>query len=487
MPFDIESIGNRFRRVAPAGDFCSLRLVEERTDVLSVRQDVAEPARVTRDLGAMVTVIEGDGLGYAATSDLTDDGLRQAGARARRWARLSAHRSVFDGTQPRLPAAAGSFRSRVTQPVRLSKADRLALLMRESLSCRIDARIVDWAAQLTTTQTRQLVVTADGGATDQDWAFTVPGLHVTAHAEGLTQTRSWGGRYNGLCQQGGLEVLERAGFAGSGRRTAEEALQLLAAPNCPNGTMDVILMPDQMMLQIHESIGHPLELDRILGDERNYAGTSFVTLDMFGTYQYGSPLLNVTYDPTRPVEFATFAFDDDGGSAERQYMIRDGVLQRPLGGALSQQRAQRHRADITGVATTRACAWNRPPIDRMSNLNVEPGSATLEQMIESIDDGVLMKTNNSWSIDDSRNKFQFGCEWGRRIRGGQLAEVVRNPNYRGVSATFWRSLAMVGDESTLELGGTPYCGKGEPNQAIRVGHASPACKFGAVDVFGGQR
>jgi predicted Zn-dependent protease len=249
----------------------------------------------------------------------------------------------------------------------------------------------------------------------------------------------------------------------------------------------VVLMPDQMMLQIHESIGHPLELDRILGDERNYAGTSFVTLDMFGSYRYGSPLLNVSYDPTRSEEFASFAFDDEGTPARRDLLIRDGILIKPLGGTSSQQRAQRLRADIGGVATTRACAWNRPPIDRMSNLNVEPGDASVEQMIAATELGVLMKTNRSWSIDDSRNKFQFGCEWGQMIRDGQLAEIVRDPNYRGISATFWRSLAQVGRSDTMEVMGTPYCGKGEPNQAVRVGHASPACRFTGIDVFGAEQ
>jgi predicted Zn-dependent protease len=236
------------------------------------------------------------------------------------------------------------------------------------------------------------------------------------------------------------------------------------------------------MLQIHESIGHPLELDRILGDERNYAGTSFVTLDMFGSYEYGSSLLNVIHDPTRAGEFATFAFDDDGSPAAREHLIREGLLLRPLGGTISAQ-----RASLPGVSTARACSWNRPPIDRMSNLNLEPGQSSLEEMIASIDDGLLLATNVSWSIDDSRNKFQFGCEWGQRIRGGRLAEVVRDPNYRGVSATFWRSLAMVGSADTVEVLGTPFCGKGEPNQVIRVGHASPACKFSQVDVFGAEQ
>jgi predicted Zn-dependent protease len=486
MPFDVESIGSRFRRIAPAVDYCSLRVLDETSQFLCVRQDVAEPAETSRDFGAMVTVVDGDGLGYAASSDLSDAGLANAIARAVEWARLSRGRSVFDGAPPALPSLRGSY-STGNSIKELSKPEAFELLHRESAACRTNDQIVDWAAQLWTTYTRQLMLTADGGETLQEWRFTVPGLHVTGHRAGLTQTRSWGGRHNGFCQQGGVDVLQRSGFAGAGERTADEVVQLLAAPNCPSGRFDLLLMPDQMMLQIHESIGHPLELDRILGDERNYAGTSFVTLDMFGTYQYGSPLLNVTYDPTREFEFANFAFDDDGAPARREHLIRNGILVRPLGGVVSQQRARRTHATLEGVATARASSWNRPPIDRMSNLNVEPGSSPFADMVASIGDGVLMTTNTSWSIDDSRNKFQFGCEWGQRIRGGKLAEVVRNPNYRGISATFWRSLAMVGDPSTVEVLGTPFCGKGEPNQTIRVGHASPACKFSGVDVFGAER
>jgi predicted Zn-dependent protease len=245
--------------------------------------------------------------------------------------------------------------------------------------------------------------------------------------------------------------------------------------------MDVLLMPDQMILQIHESIGHPLELDRILGDERNFAGTSFVTPEMFGTYQYGSPLLNITFDPTVGEELASYGWDDDGAKAEKVHLIRDGVLQRPLGGAVSQA-----RSGLPGVSNSRADGWNRPPIDRMANLNLEPGDATLDEMIAGIEHGVLMQTNCSWSIDDSRNKFQFGCERGRLIENGKLGAVVKNPNYRGISANFWRSLARVGSAETMQVLGTPYCGKGEPSQVIRVGHASPACVFTNVDVFGGE-
>ena len=161
-------------------------------------------------------------------------------------------------------------------------------------------------------------------------------------------------------------------------------------------------------------------------------------------------------------------------------MIRRGILLRPLGSSSSQA-----RAGVAGVANARAAGWNRPPIDRMANLNVEPGTSPLDELIASIDHGVLMRTNTSWSIDDSRNKFQFGCEWGRRIENGELRGVVKNSNYRGISATFWRNLKGVGNRDTFQVLGTPWCGKGEPNQAIHVGHATPPGLFADVQVFGG--
>jgi predicted Zn-dependent protease len=482
MPIS-DTLPARFRALAPRADHVSLRMVEETTEVVSVRRDVAEPPQRLEDRGVMVTVCIGDGVGYAATSDLSDSGLRAALSSAGDWARLSAGRSVFDGNPPRFPTPRGRHAGATATRSFGTRSERLELLLAESRECPIDPRIVDWTASLSTTSVRQLFVTADGeGEATQEHRFTVPALTVTAFAGGLAQTRSFGGRGNGFCQKGGLDVLSRAGFEGAGRRTAEEALVLVGAPNCPTGKLDVVLMPDQMLLQIHESVGHPIELDRILGDERNYAGTSFVTLDMFGSYRYGSELLDVTFDPTQDEQFASFGIDDDGAAASKEYLIRRGILERPLGGTVSQG-----RAGLSGVATARASGWNRPPIDRMSNLNVEPGTSSLEDLIAGVEDGVLLRTNVSWSIDDSRNKFQFGCEWGERIRRGRRVGVVRNPNYRGISATFWRSLTGVGDASTVEVLGTPFCGKGEPNQIIRVGHASPPCRFAGVDVFGAEQ
>ncbi|MGH8852295.1 MAG: TldD/PmbA family protein [Casimicrobiaceae bacterium] len=476
----LASLRTAFGQLACAGDFWSLRAVDERADSYAVRKNVAQPPSRTIDTGAMLTVYAGGGCGYAATNDLSREGLQAALDRATAWAQASARASLIDFNTVARTAPRGEYASPDLDRPGRSRHDWYELLAEESRQAGCDPRIVDWEASVETRAAEHLYLTSTGGDVLQRYRFVMPGLSVTAHAGGDTQTRTLNG-YRGLAQQGDEAMLDRFDYIGSGRRTADEALQLLAAPNCPNGRMDLLLLPDQMILQIHESIGHPLELDRILGDERNFAGTSFVTLDMFGSYRYGSALLNVTFDPTRPEELASYAYDDEGTRAEKQYLIRNGVLERPLGGALSQA-----RAGIAGVANARACSWNRPPIDRMANINLEPGDASLDAMIAGIERGVLMSTNSSWSIDDSRNKFQFGCEWGRLIENGRLTTVVKNPNYRGISANFWRSLARVGDASTLQVLGTPYCGKGEPSQVIRVGHASPACVFSGADVFGGE-
>ena len=470
-----------FGTIAPAVDFCSLRLIDETSAHTTVRQDVLQPLASCIDRGAMVTVVHHGGYGYAATSDLSEAGLRDALARAQAWAAVSASNSVVDYSNIKMPHPTGHYASPGKVDATLSRSDLIGLLMQESLACKIDPRVVDWSASIGTVHTHQLYLTTQGGDLEQSFRYIIPNLSVTANQGADTQTRSFGGQYNGYCRQGGLEVLVQSGFYGAGARIAAQAIELLNAPNCPTGIMDLLLLPEQMMLQIHESIGHPIELDRILGDERNFAGTSFVTLDMFGHFQYGSALLNVTYDPTRPEQFASYGWDDEGQPAEKIHVIRDGVLERPLGGTISQA-----RAGTDGVANSRACSWNRAPIDRMANLNIEPGHSSLEDMIRSVERGVLMDTNVSWSIDDSRNKFQFGCETGRLIENGELKGVVKNPGYRGISESFWRALKAVGDSTTVDVMGTPFCGKGEPSQVIRVGHASPACLFADVDVFGGQ-
>jgi predicted Zn-dependent protease len=471
-----DEIRKSFKSLRSTAPFFSLRLHDERREHLAVRQDTIEPPRLAIDRGAMLVAMTDGGYGYCSTGDVSPAGLQAALDRATAWAEATRETSVYRYAPHEMPTPAGERLAASQANASLSRSELYDLLADECRSARVDERIVERYAALELRRVDQLYLTNGGGDVYQQFVYTVPYASVTANEGTETQARSFLD-----AQQGGLERLGGSGFAGCGARLADEALRLLAAPNCPGGRMHVLLMPDQMMLQIHESIGHPLELDRILGDERNYAGTSFVTPDMFGTYRYGSPLLNVTFDPTIPEELASYDFDDDGSAAGKVWLIREGVLERPLGGRLSQL-----RAGMQGTANTRATSWNRPSIDRMANLNVEPGEATLAEMISGIERGILMRTNVSWSIDDSRNKFQFGCEWGELIEDGRVTGVVKNPNYRGVSADFWRSLVKVGNRETFEVHGTLYCGKGEPNQVIHVGHASPACVFEHVEVFGGE-
>ncbi len=486
----MQELTRRFTEALPAGiAHASLRLVDERTEVLAVRDDVLLPPRRHRDVGAMITVsvgtAEDGGVGYAATPDLSPAGLRAAAEAALAWAELARARGVpglfaTPDTPPRGHHASPVGRAWTAVPLteRLDRLQRAAAALRPSAPGSRD-RLVSREASVWSVDTDVRLLTTDGGDATSVLHHVSPELEALASDGTSTQRRTLGG-LRGASRQGGEEVLDAFAFEAAAVRIADEALELLDAPDCPTERTALLLAPDQMMLQIHESIGHPLELDRILGDERNYAGTSFVTPDMFGSYRYGSELLNVTFAPDVPGELASYAFDDDGAPAGRAWLIRQGLLVRGLGGVRSQR-----RSGLPGVASTRASTWSRPPIDRMANLNVEPGQQSFDELVASVERGVFMETNLSWSIDDSRNKFQFGCERAREIRDGRLGRVLKNPNYRGVSATFWRNLVGLGDRSTFQVLGTPYCGKGEPNQVIRVGHASPAALFRDVDVFGG--
>jgi len=479
MPVDWQSVTNAFKSVVPDVDFWSLRLVHAETETLAVRDGVVQPPSLEQGRGVHITLMDHGGCAYAATSALTREGLQAACEQALRWLEPSRRHALVEAPQLPRPQQPGSYATPVAVPWETwSLAEKLELLQDINRSLNAGDCIVDRQAYLSRRRTEVLLLGSDGVQIEQTFQHVIPGYAAVANRGSQTQLRSGGGWRS--ARQGGLEQLADFNFPDGARQVAEEAIALVEAPECPVATADLLLMPSQMMLQIHESIGHPLELDRILGDERNYAGTSFVTPDMFGSYRYGSRLLNVTFDPGVTQEMASYAFDDEGTPAERSYLIREGILQRPLGGATSQA-----RAGLPGVANARACDWNRPAIDRMANLNLEPGESSFDELVACIENGVLMDANRSWSIDDSRNKFQFGCEFGRLIVDGELRGLVRNPNYRGISATFWRNLAAVGDARSFEIWGTPNCGKGEPNQVIHVGHASPACVFRNVEIFGG--
>ena len=474
-----ENIKNFFKEELPNIEFCSLRFVSTDSDYICIRQGNLEPIMQMHDSGYMITIIHNGSMGYAASSDVSRNGLKTTIARALEWANYSKGKMILDYSGMKTAHPKGEFVSLVKQSFdELTLKSKIELLQQVCSGLKISEEIVDWSSSLWLKEITSHYITNKGGDVYQKVNLVVPEMRVTAYNNEDVVSRSTGARGG---KQGGLEILDEIGFYTSAPLIAEEALELLHSPLCPSGVMDLVLDSDQMILQIHESVGHPLEIDRILGDERNYAGTTFVKPEMIGNYKYGSNMMNITFDPSVEGQFASYLFDDDGEKAEKKYIIKDGVLIRALGSITSQ-----YRSGISGVANSRASNWNRQPIDRMANLNLESGDASFDELIKSVESGVYMKTNTSWSIDDSRNKFQFGCEWARVIKDGELKGIVKKPNYRGISASFWRNLKMVGDETTREIMGTPYCGKGEPNQVIWVGHASPACLFSDVDVFGGE-
>jgi predicted Zn-dependent protease len=458
-----------------AAQWAGLRYSRESTQTRAVRNGTPEKNQSSLEEGVMCEVLVDGHFGYAATPDLSAAGLQRAFDQAIATTRATSQHKVHAFTPAQRAAVQGGYESPTqTKLAATSLAQITECLLAASKAMAIGDKIVNRSAQAMLVQTQIDYHTTNATHTTQSFDMVDIALTATA-AEGVqSQTRTW----NQTGQFGG-EVFDAAVFSTQGLRVATEALELLAAPNCPSGTMDLILMPDQMMLQIHESIGHPLELDRILGDERNYAGWSFVQPTDFGSLRYGSPLMHVSFDPSKQNSLASYAFDDGGAPARRELLIEGGILKRGLGSVESQE-----RSGLPGVANFRSASWNRAPIDRMANVNLEPGMSSLEEMIASVEDGILMSTNRSWSIDDYRNKFQFGCEFGRLIKNGQLAGVVRNPNYRGVTVDFWNRLSAVGRDD--ETYGTLYCGKGEPSQVIRVGHSSPPCLFRGVEVFGGQ-
>ena len=430
--------------------------------------------------GVMVEVLVDGQFGYYGTPNLTSEGVSNAARKAFKQAKLASKHSVFAFDEKARPAFNGKYYSPfVKDKDSLSAGSLNQLLQNAYHSLKVSDKIVSASSLCQTIETISNFVSSNGSDIHQEFLMIEFDLSATAADGSNQQTRTFGGM-RGNCRQMGMEYFDENEIMANANRIGEQALELLDAEECPTGEMDVIIAPDQMMLQIHESIGHALEVDRILGDERNYAGWSFVKLEDFGKLKYGSDLMNITFDPTLESEFASYGFDDGGLKAKKEYLIKEGTLLRGLGGQESQI-----RSGLDGVANFRSSGWNRAPIDRMANINLEPGNSSFEELINSVDNGVYMESNKSWSIDDYRNKFQFGCEYGRLIENGKLTKVIKNPNYRGISIPFWNSLKGVGNFETFGIYGTPNCGKGEPNQVIRVGHASPACLFGEVQVFGG--
>jgi TldD protein len=301
-------------------------------------------------------------------------------------------------------------------------------------------------------------------------------VHALAVGEGDVQDRIFPGTC-GLYQTGGYEIVHKAQLLENARRIGEEAVALLTAPQCPTGRKDIVLSGDQVSLQIHESIGHALELDRVMGWEANFSGTSFATLDKLGTFRYGSGIVSVVCDMTCPLALATQGYDDEGTPARSVDLIRDGLLVGYMAG-----RDTAHVANVEVGGCVRSEYWGRLPMIRIGNVNLEPGSASDDELLEGVKDGVYMLSNRSWSIDDKRLNFQFGCQIGYEIKNGKKGRLLKNPTYAGMTPSFWGACDAIGDENTWVAWGTPNCGKGEPLQTARSCQGASPARFRDIEV-----
>jgi TldD protein len=327
----------------------------------------------------------------------------------------------------------------------------------------------------------QLFLSSLGSEIYQLKTQTGAGYVATTFKENEIQRRSYPNSFGGQYQTRGYELVEELDLLGHAPRIAEEAVALHQAEQCPSGVRDIILGSSQLGLQIHESVGHPIELDRVLGTEANFAGLSFLTLEKLNTLKYGSDIVNVVADatPAHGPGLGTFAYDDEGVPAQATPIIREGQFV----GYLS----SRETAAQTGLArssgTMRAEGWNRIPLIRMTNVSILPGTAgTLEDLIASTDDGIYFETNRSWSIDDRRYNFQFGTEIGWEIKNGKRGRMLKNPTYAGITTEFWNSCDAVCGPQEWILWGTPNCGKGQPMQTMGTGHGASPARFRKVQV-----
>ncbi len=464
-----------------SADWVGLRAVRKTRQQRTLRDQVLDNHGTILSQGVMVEVLVHGQIGYGAIHSLQSHHIIEAAQVAYNQAIAASVWTLYPTALSSRPVMVGDYTTPVEMPFStLSSAEVIEILHRVGGALKVSDRIVRTIAEVTLAEIESWFVSSNGSQIHQTFSRIMTNYQATAQAGSAVQTRSDNG-WLARSYQGGLEFLLQDDLWERAARIGEQAIELLDAPDCPTDRKHLVLAPDQMLMQIHESVGHPLELDRILGDERNYAGGSFVRPEDFGTLDYGSPQMNITFDPSLHHEFASYAFDDTGVPTTREHIIKNGKLLRGLGSLESQTRLK-----VPGVAAARASSWNRPPIDRMANLNLEPGDQSFDQLISGIERGVYMETNRSWSIDDQRHKFQFSCEYGRLIENGKLTTVVKNPNYRGTTLEFWANLVGVGDRASWNVYGTPFCGKGEPNQLITVGHASPVAVFADIEVFGGD-
>jgi len=464
---------------APARcSYAEARHVATDEEELLVRNGSVDSVDRSAADGVGVRVRTGGGWGFAATREATRAGVEHALARA--LAIAESQPATAAGPLVAVKPARGHWACAYDRdPFDVSLEDKLELLFAAEQALRGDPRIVRSDATCASRRVRTAFVSSEGAACSQERVECGGAISVIAVDGDELQVRSYPGAHGGSAACAGWEHVLGVDLAGNAPRIAAEAIELLSAPDCPAGRRTVILGGEQLALQIHESIGHALELDRMLLMEAAYAGTSWVSPGDLGALRYGSEHLNITADATLRGGLGTFGWDDEGVAATRTPLIEGGVLRAAL--------SDRGSAAAIGLRRSGGCAradgFARQPIVRMTNVSIQAGDAgTLEDLVANTDEGLFLETNRSWSIDDRRLHFQFGTEVAREIHGGELGRLLRNPSYAGVTPQFWSGLDAVCSQSQWRLWGLGNCGKGEPGQVMRVSHGTAPARFRDVQV-----
>jgi TldD protein len=452
-------------------DYCDVRYVINRQEEIRVRRGDPEKVSSKMDQGYGVRVLYQGGWGFAAG---------QTGEKAAEKAVKVAKASALAKKEPVELANVTPYNDSWEPPV---KKDPFSVPVEEKISLLIDCGKAllepeDVKVSQATMRSRsqeKWFYSSEGARIHQKIVHCGGGIAAIAVKGGDMQKRSYPTSFDGNFSQQGYEFVESLHLFDHCSEIASQVVELVDAPTCPSGTMDIVLDSSQLALQVHESCGHPVELDRVLGFEASYAGTSFLTPEKLGKFTYGSPQVTIVADSTAPTGLGTFGYDDEGVKACQTILVDKGIF---TGYLTSRETAHQFGEESNGAM--RATDFNFIPLIRMTNINLMPGDYTFEELIEDIDQGVYMETNRSWSIDDRRINFQFGCEIGHKIEHGEITDMVKNPSYTALTPDFWGACDAV--SRNWILWGIPNCGKGEPSQTMFVGHGTAPARFRNIQV-----
>jgi TldD protein len=460
---------------AAGAEYADARVVLKRDQLVATKNGLVDRMADAESEGIGVRVLVNGAWGFACDRRLTDEGARNAATRACSFARAAAgrHSRALAPLEPR----SGRHESGVERdPFAVPLADKVDLCLRADTALQ-GSDVIVRQVMVRARREHKLLLSSEGTEVEQVLTECGAGMDCAAARDGVFQMRSYPSAHVGSSCQSGWEYVDGLRLVEEAPRVAEQAAALVRADPCPGGVTDVVLDGDQVALQVHESVGHPTELDRVYGMEASYAGTSFLKPHDLGSLRYGSEHMNITADPTTPGGLGSFAFDDEGVPAQPTPVVEQGRL---TGFLTSRETAARIGAGSGG--SMRADGWNRMPLVRMTNLHIEPGEGTLDDLLAGVDDGVYMETNRSWSIDDKRLNFQFGTQIAWEIKRGKLGRMLRDGTYTGITPEFWGSLDAIAGRDAWQLYGLTNCGKGQPGQSAHVSHGAAPARFRQVQV-----